>query len=87
MIIDQLLSRLETLHSKGLLHRDVKPENFLMGSGKDGNIVYMTDFGLSKEYTANMDDVERHQPALNRLVGTTRYASIRGHSGQGTHGD
>ena len=86
MIIDQLLSRLELLHSKGLLHRDVKPQNFLLGSGTRGNVVYMTDFGLSREYMANIDGVEHQNATRYRLVGTTRYASIRGHSGQGVCG-
>ena len=83
MIIDQLLERLETLHSKGLLHRDVKPQNFLLGSGTNSNTIYMTDFGLSRDYTANVDGVEHQTSTRCRLVGTTRYASIRGHSGQG----
>ena len=60
MITDQLLSRFEALHSKGLLHRDVKPQNFLLGSGTNGNIVYMIDFGLSRQHMANIDEVEHH---------------------------
>ena len=87
MIMDQLLSRLEVLHSKGLLHRDVKPQNFLMGSRTNGNTVYMTDFGLSREYNANLDGIEHQTLTRGRLIGTTRYASIRGHSGQGVYGD
>ena len=87
MIMDQLLSRLEVLHSKGIVHQDVKPQNCLLGSGTKGNIVYMTDFGLSREYTANIDGVGHQTSTRCRLVGTTRYASIRGHSGQGGYGD
>ena len=47
MLADQLLRRFERLHSNNYLHRHVKPENFLLGMGERGNVVYMTDLGLA----------------------------------------
>ena len=49
MLVDQLLYRLEYIYSKSVIHRDIKLENFLMGIGKQGNLIYMTDLGLAME--------------------------------------
>jgi serine/threonine protein kinase len=88
MLADQLLYRFESLHAIDFLHRDVKPENFLLGRGVHGNTVYMTDFGLATYHNnalvANMPPKvisRRHQPQESRLVGTCRYASINAHQG------
>ena len=81
LIADQTISRIEYIHSKGFLHRDIKPDNFLMGLGRQGNTVYTIDFGLAKEFR----DAARckHAEGLP-LGGTRRYASIRNHNGRGT---
>merc|ERR1712093_123922 len=50
MLADQMVSRIEFVHSKNFLHRDIKPDNFLMGTGKKGHHVYVIDFGLAKKY-------------------------------------
>jgi serine/threonine-protein kinase len=71
-ILTQVASALDGAHAGGLVHRDVKPANILLGA-KDH--VYLTDFGLSKR-TAGSDDTRTAQ-----LVGTVNYVApeqIRG---------
>ncbi|KAG0454528.1 hypothetical protein HPP92_023820 [Vanilla planifolia] len=46
----KIITRIEYVHSKGFLHRDIKPDNFLMGLGRKANQVYIIDFGLAKRY-------------------------------------
>ena len=50
MLADQMLTRVEQVHGQGFLHRDMKPDNFLMGTCKKGHIVHIIDFGLGKRY-------------------------------------
>ncbi|CAN4084795.1 unnamed protein product [Withania somnifera] len=53
MLADQMINRIEFVHSKSFLHRDIKPDNFLMGLGRRANQVYIIDFGLAKKYRDN----------------------------------
>ncbi|RNE99154.1 casein kinase, partial [Trypanosoma rangeli] len=50
LLAEQMIARIEFVHSKSVIHRDIKPDNFLMGTGKKGHHVYIVDFGLAKRY-------------------------------------
>ena len=81
MLGDQMIRRIEYLHTKNFIHRDVKPDNFLMGCGARSCQVYCIDYGLAKKYR----DGKTHQHIPYRenksLTGTARYASVNTHLG------
>ena len=81
MIADQMLCRIEFMHNKGFLHRDIKPDNFLLGTGTRSNLIHLIDFGLAKAFRTLK--THEHIPFSDKksLTGTARYASINTHKG------
>ena len=81
MIALQLICHFQKIHEERILHRDVKPDNFLIGHGDlNKDKVYVIDFGLAKCY---MNSAGEHIPFKDgkNLTGTARYASIDTHKG------
>ncbi|CAF0965669.1 unnamed protein product [Adineta ricciae] len=76
MLADQMIVRIEYIHRKYYLHRDIKPDNFLIGIGNDSTKIFLIDFGLAKKFY----DYRLQKHILYRegksLTGTPRYTSV-----------
>lgn len=86
MIGTQLLDRIKFMHKKGFLHRDLKPDNLLVGVGEHSYLIYLVDMGLAKKYIREGKEIIQvgtHIPYKEgkQLTGTARYASISTHQG------
>lgn len=80
MLVDQMISRIEYIHKKKFIHRDIKPDNFCIGHQQTSNKIFLLDFGLAKRYIQRDG---KHIPFKKNksLTGTARYASLNTHLG------
>jgi len=75
----QMINRIRVLHDNFLLHRDIKPDNFLFGLGEDTNKIYLIDLGLCKRYNFNGKHII--QKNIKSLIGSPNFVSINIHKG------
>lgn len=84
MVAKQMLTRVQAIHEKSLIYRDIKPDNFLIGrpNTRTANLIYVIDFGMAKQYRD--PKTKQHIPYRERksLSGTARYMSINTHLGR-----
>ena len=76
MIGFQLIGVLHYIHDKNYIHRDVKPDNCVMGSDELNENLYLIDFGLAKKYRSSRTLKQYPMTRKKKLTGTARYASI-----------
>jgi serine/threonine protein kinase len=73
----QITKLLKTIHDKGLVHRDIKPDNFLLGLDNDKNNIYIIDFGFCKTYVRDGTHIPLSK--TSSLIGSLTYASTKAH--------
>ena len=81
LIAKAALSRLEILHNHGYVHRDLKPDNFMVGYGPKFKTIYLIDLGLAKAFINPITKEHVIRKGGKSLVGTARYVSLSSHDG------
>ncbi|KAF9565376.1 kinase-like protein [Agrocybe pediades] len=84
MAAKQMVTRVQAVHEKSLIYRDIKPDNFLIGvsGSKNANMIHIIDFGMAKYYRDPKTKVHIPYRERKSLSGTARYMSINTHLGR-----
>ena len=80
MVALQALDRLEYIHSRNYIHRDIKPQNFVNGR-KDPNIIYLIDFGFSHQYRSSRTGKHIKCKSKTLTIGSLCYLSVNANLG------
>jgi serine/threonine protein kinase len=73
----QIVYLLKMIHDKGLVHRDIKPDNFLLGLNNKNKKIYLIDFGFCKTFLNDNKHIEIKK--TKNLIGSNNFASINAH--------
>ena len=71
----QCIERLKFIHSKNYIHRNIKPENFVIGL-EDPHVIYLQNFYLCEKYRSSKTNQHAKFRYTKEIVGTERYGSI-----------
>ena len=77
----EMIKRIHHVHSKHHIHRDIKPDNFMIGKNVNDNTIYIIDFGLSKKYYSTSKQKHIQFCKGKSLIGTARYCARNAHKG------
>jgi casein kinase 1 len=78
-LVRSIIRILENVHSSGVVHRDIKPHNFMV---KNRELV-LIDFGMATFYVdQNLQHITEPETLKQHLLGTQKYISINIHYGK-----